>query len=85
MVTLWHHISSLLTMRQALEGKTYRFTLDLWRSRRHPEKKVEEAQNFLCSVEDGAKLLGLHLNVDDGVKLVGLHLNEENTKFMTVN
>ena len=72
-------------MRQALEGRDVGFTLRKRRSRRHPEVKltdtdyaddlslisdtVEQAQEFLTSLEGAAAA-------------VGLHLNESKTKFM---
>ena len=72
-------------MRQALEGRDVGFTLRRRRSRRHPEVKItdtdyaddlslisdtiEQAQEFLRSLEGAAEA-------------VGLHLNESKTKFM---
>ena len=72
-------------MRRTLEGKDYGFTITKRKSRRYPEVKIsdtdyaddlslltdtiEQAQEFLLSLEEAAAA-------------VGLHLNEGKTKFM---
>ena len=73
-------------MREALDGRDVGFTLRKRKSRRHPEVKItdtdyaddlsllsdtiEQAQEFLESLESAAAA-------------VGLHLNEGKTKFMS--
>ena len=61
---------------------------DWRRSRRHPEKKVSDAEFaddlalLTDTVEDSQRFL---YSAEDAARSVGLHLNEEKMKFMQVN
>ena len=74
-------------MRQSLEGNIYGFTINKRMSRRHPEQKlavdfVDDLALLEDTVKDAQKFL---YSVEDAAKVVGMHLNDEITKFMTKN
>ena len=75
-------------MRQSLEGNTYGFTINKRMSRRHPEQKLADVDfaDDLALLEDTVKDAQKFLySVEDAAKVVGMHLNDDKTKFMTKN